>query len=95
MTVSFTSRVTTPDGVLMRQIDNEAVILNLNSELYFGLSAVGTRMWTLLISQPSIQIAFDKLLDEYDVAPNRLQQDMLALIAELEQHGLVKLEDSL
>lgn len=95
MTISFNSRVTTPDGVLMRQIDNEAVILNLNSELYFGLSAVGTRMWTLLTSQPTIQVAFDKLLEEYDVAPDRLQQDMLALIAELEQHGLVKLEDAL
>ena len=93
MTVSFASRVTTPDGVLMRQIDNEAVILNLNSELYFGLSAVGTRMWTMLTSQPAIQIAFDKLLDEYDVDPDRLRQDMLSLITELEQHGLVKLED--
>lgn len=93
MTVSFASRVTTPDGVLMRQIDNEAVILNLNSELYFGLSAVGTRMWTLLTSQPSIQAAFDNLLDEYEVAPDRLRQDMLTLIEELEQHGLVKLED--
>lgn len=94
MTVSFASRVTTPDGVLMRQIDNEAVILNLNSELYFGLSVVGTRMWTLLTSQPSIQAAFDNLLDEYEVAPDRLRQDMLTLIEELEQHGLVKLEDS-
>lgn len=93
MTVSFASRVTTPDGVLMRQIDNEAVILNLNSELYFGLSAVGTRMWTLLTSQPSIQAAFDKLLEEYDVDPDRLQQDMLTLITQLEQHGLVTLED--
>jgi hypothetical protein len=93
MTVSFASRVTTPDGVLMRQIDNEAVILNLNSELYFGLSAVGTRMWTLLISQPSIQTAFDNLLDEYEVAPDRLRQDMLTLIETLEKHGLVKLED--
>ena len=93
MTVSFASRVTTPDGVLMRQIDNEAVILNLNSEIYFGLSAVGTRMWTMLTSQPAIQIAFDKLLDEYDVDPDRLRQDMLSLITELEQHGLVKLED--
>jgi hypothetical protein len=43
----FSHRVEVPADVMMREIGGEAVIVNLDSESYFGLDDVGTHMWTL------------------------------------------------
>ncbi len=46
--VDFASRVAAPRHVLVRALDRESVLLNLETERYFGLDEVGTRMWQLL-----------------------------------------------
>ena len=91
--ISFSSKVVVPDTVLFRELDGEAVLLNLNTESYLGLDDVGTRMWTLLTTQPSIQVAYDALLVEYDVAPDVLRNDVEVLVGQMLEHGLVELKD--
>ena len=61
MTISFTDRVVVPDGVLISQLQEESVILNLDSERYYGLDDVGTRFLTVLTTSESIQAAHEKL----------------------------------
>jgi len=39
----FADRATVPTNVLIRFLDQESVLLNLNTEKYFGLDSVGTR----------------------------------------------------
>jgi len=89
---SFDKRVCAPEGVLVRELDGESVLLNLESETYFGLDEVGTRMWALLTAAPSIQAAYEALLVEYDVAPERLRQDLETLVAQLVDNGLLTLD---
>jgi hypothetical protein len=91
MTLSFNTRVSTPADVLIRDLDGEAVLLNLNSEAYFGLDEVGARMWHHLTTATTIQAAYEQLLAEYEVEPDRLRQDLLDLIEKLVTHGLVDL----
>jgi hypothetical protein len=93
MPSSFTARVTVPDDVLFRQLDQEAVILNLDSEIYFGLDAVGTDMWLALTTSESIQAGYEKLLEEYDVAPETLRADLEELIRKLAADGLLTVTD--
>lgn len=81
-----------PDAeVLFQEIGGEAVLLSLTRELYFGLDAVGTRAWLALTRDPSLQSAFDVLRTEYDVEPARLEQDLLALVGQLRDAGLVQI----
>ena len=87
--IPFNSHIAVPETVLSRELDGESVILNLETECYLGLDNVGTRMWALLTTEPSIQSAFEKLLAEYDVDPDTLRQDIDRLLSELVQHGLV------
>jgi hypothetical protein len=47
---------------LINLIEGESMLLNLNSEGYFGLDPVGTRMWTQLADSDSIQSAYEALL---------------------------------
>jgi hypothetical protein len=89
-TVSVAMRVSAPSGVLVQELDGESVFLNINSERYFGLDEVGTRMWQVLTTAESIQRACETLQEEFDVAPEQLRQDLLALIDKLVEHGLVE-----
>lgn len=91
--VPFSSRVVVPDTVLFRELDGESVLLNLKSESYLGLDDVGTRMWTVLTTQPSIQAAYEALLSEYEVAPDVLRNDVETLLGQMIEHGLVELTD--
>ena len=87
--MSFEQRVTTAPGVLVRVIGDEAVLLNLQSELYLGLDPVGTRMWTVLHDSPSIEEGYEVLKEEYDVEPDVLRQDLEAFLAELLEQSLI------
>ena len=86
----FSSRITTAPDVMFRIIGDEAVLLNLKSELYLGLNPVGTRFWTALHEAPSIQAAYESLLSEFDVAPERLRHDMDELLGQLLDQKLIE-----
>ena len=92
MAVDHTARVAIPDGVLFRELEGESVLLNLNSESYFGLDDVGTRMWSVLTTSESIQAAYERLLAEYKVEPDKLSHDLETLITKLIEQGLIKIE---
>jgi len=91
MEISFTDRVKVPDQVLISGLQGESVILNLNSERYFGLDDVGTRFLTVLTSANSIQSAYETLLKEYDVEGETLRQDLISIIEQLLDQGLVEI----
>jgi len=83
--------VSVPENVLFRELDGESVILSLESEAYFGLDDVGTRIWLQLTTQPTIQDAYDALLNEYEVEPDVLQTDVSKLVTELVAAGLLEI----
>ena len=82
--------ITIPDHVMLRELDNESVILNVDTEYYFGLDDVGTRMIKVLADCDSIQTAYDALVEEYDVDPETLRSDLKDLIERLAENGLVE-----
>ncbi|OLE09742.1 MAG: hypothetical protein AUI36_41315 [Cyanobacteria bacterium 13_1_40CM_2_61_4] len=92
MTHPFTSRVSVAPSVLFQVVGEEAVMLNLKTELFLGLDAMGTRMWTLLTESPSIQLAYNSLLGEYDVEPARLQRELNEFINKLLEQSLIELD---
>ena len=89
MTISFTDRVAVPDGVLISRLQEESVILNLESERYFGLDDVGTRFLSVLTSSDSIEAAYETLRQEYDVNPQALRADLHDLVEKLIDQGLL------
>jgi hypothetical protein len=91
--LSFAKRVSVPENVMVRQLEGESVILNLDTERYFGLDEMGTHMLTALTSSDSIQTACDALLEEYEVEPDLLRRDLGGLVGKLVEQGLVTIDD--
>lgn len=80
--------------VISQEISGETVILDLDSEYYFGLDAVGTRIWQLIRESADLHTIYTILLDEYEVDEARLRSDLEALIADACARGLLTLQDA-
>jgi Coenzyme PQQ synthesis protein D (PqqD) len=89
--LSLADRVGVPQHVLIRFLDRESVLLNIETERYFGLDETGTRMWQLVTAAPNIETAYHQLLDEYDVQAEPLRNDLIGLLGQLVESGLLQI----
>jgi hypothetical protein len=77
-------------GVVAADVGGELVMLSLRTGEYYGLNAVGSRVWELIAEPRPVMQVRDQLLAEYpDVEAVRVTRDLLALLAELEGAGLI------
>jgi hypothetical protein len=88
--VSFSNRASVPQHVLVRFLDREAVLLNLETERYFGLDETGTRMWQVVTAAPTIDAAYEELLAEFDVEAEELRANFAELLKRLMDNGLLE-----
>ena len=85
------SRIKVSDEVLFQELQDESVLLDLKSGVYFGLDAVGTRIWQLFAEHERLSDVASAIVAEFDVAEDRCTTDLLVLVADLERKGLVTL----
>ena len=89
MEINLNSRVRIQEDVLFQELQGEAVLLNLKTGVYLGLNQVGTRIWQLLQEDGTLQRVMDVMLQEYEVAQEKLQTDLLNLVGQMEKQGLL------
>jgi Coenzyme PQQ synthesis protein D (PqqD) len=92
--LTFSDRVVVPAHVLIRHLDGESVLLNLETEKYFGLDAMGTRIWEVVTQSASIEAAYATLVQEFEVEPEVLRANLAELIGRLTENGLLKLSSA-
>jgi hypothetical protein len=79
--------------VLFQEVSGETVLLDLDSEQYFGLDAVGTRVWQLIGAGATAEAVVDTLLAEYEVERDTLEADVDELLGRLAEAGLIRWVD--
>jgi hypothetical protein len=90
--MNLNQNITLSPEVISQEVSGETVLLDLESENYFGLDEVGTRIWQLIKETSDLKAIYQTLLTEYDVSEERLQQDLNTLLGEIAKLGLVTLE---
>ena len=83
-----------PEDILFRELEGEAVLLNLKSGVYFGLDPIGTRIWRLIQEKERLEAILQVLVQEYDVEEKKCREDLLHLFGELKKNGLVEVADA-
>ncbi len=73
--------------------DGESVLLDLETEEYFGFDEVGTRMWYLLTTGHSLEEAHGALLEEYAADPRQLRDDLEEFFCLLLRHRFIEVDD--
>lgn len=87
--MNLTSTVSIPPQVMARTVGEETVLLDLASGTYFGLDPVSTRIWHLLSEGNTVAAVCDNMLTEFDVTRDTLEADVMRLLGELRDKGLV------
>lgn len=79
------------EGIVFRELQDETVILNLETGTYFGLDPIGTRIWQLCQEKRLLRSVWETLQTEYEAPAEELEADLLGFVDELSQKGLVVL----
>jgi hypothetical protein len=77
-----------PD-VVFRDLEGEAVILDLASGTYFGLNEVGTRVWRLVDEGRDTAQIVDMVASEYQVDRATVARDVGRLLDDLSSRRLI------
>jgi hypothetical protein len=78
-----------PD-VVFRDLEGEAVILDLATGTYFGLNEVGTRVWRLVDEGRDAAQIVEAVAAEYDADRVTIEQDVARLLDALSARRLIE-----
>jgi hypothetical protein len=88
--INLNQKVEFSDSVFAQEVDGEMVLLDMESENYFGLDSVGSAIWNAIAEKKVLKDVYEKLLLEYDVEPEVLQKDLNDFVQKLVESGLVQ-----
>ncbi|MEW5828587.1 MAG: PqqD family protein [Chloroflexota bacterium] len=89
--LSLDTTVRIPAHVFFTSVDGASFLLDTRANAYFALEEVGGRFWDLLEDGQPLAAIHARLLDEYEVEPAELKRDLLELLDDLLENGLVEL----
>ncbi len=72
------------------ELDDGVTILNMADGMYYGLNSVGARIWGLIQEERKVFELLQSLLGQYHVEPTQCERDLLELLNQLIDHGLVE-----
>src|SRR5215470_14819153 len=82
------------ESVVAAGLDDETVLLNVETGIYFGLDAIGTQIWKAIETGAREGEIVDRLLDEYEVDPAQLRSDVIQFIDLLITKDLARVVDA-
>ena len=87
--INLDTKLNIPPQVMSRLVEDETVLLDLASGLYFGLEGVGQTIWESLSSGRSLSETVATITVEYDVDETQAEADVVAFAGELVERGLL------
>lgn len=78
------------DKILVQNLDEDAVMANIDSGYYFGVNKTSKRIWEIIATPNTIADICSCLLNEYNIDTVTCETQVMALINELVREGLVE-----
>ncbi len=75
--------------VAWRRVEEESVLLNVDTSEYYSLDPVGTQVWELLGQGEDEEGIAQALAEDYGVASARAASDVRALVSDLLREKLI------
>ncbi|HVM70235.1 MAG TPA: PqqD family protein [Anaerolineales bacterium] len=88
--LTLDAKLQIPSSVSFTFVDEDAILLNMHTNQYYLLDEVGARLLKLLKDGKTLRASYQLLLEEYEVTPAQLEQDILELLDGLKEQGLVE-----
>lgn len=73
------------------EMDEELVMMNLESNNYFGLNKIGRDIWERLEKPKTIEVLCQELTQKYDVSTKQCQKDVSTFLEKLQETNLIEI----
>src|SRR3954463_3837437 len=90
--ISKESTVVATKDQLSADLKGEAVILNCANGVYYGLNEVGNSVWSFVQEPRKVTEITAKIASEYEVAADVCERDVIELLGQLAQAGLIEIQ---
>lgn len=77
------------EGLVSTTIDDEIVILSIESGMYYGIDCIGSRIWDLIKTPTPLSVIIETLMEEFDVSRPTCEKDVFAFLTELQQEKVI------
>lgn len=91
--MNLNQKIIFSDTVVTQEVDEEIIILDMNTENYFGLNKIGSVIWQVIKEKPVLNEVYETLLERYDVESEVLMADLENFVEKLLKSGLAKTEE--
>ena len=83
-------RVEVAAGAIWREMENEVVILNVDTGVYYGISGAGRHIWLELVEHGLLEKAHASLQKKFEAEPDELQRDLESIVGQLVSKRIVR-----
>jgi hypothetical protein len=79
------------EELVSSDLDGETVMMSVKNGKYYGMDAIGSRIWALIKQPRSVSELCDILLEEFDVDCERCEGDVLIFLNKLAEDNLIRI----
>jgi hypothetical protein len=77
-------------GMTWRELDDQIVVLDLETSVYLNVTGSGAVVWLLLADGATLEAMVDAVVEAYDIDPETARTDLVAFLDDLRQRGLLR-----
>ena len=74
------------------EMGEDVVVLSMQRGAYFNLNPVGAFIWKKIQTPVSTQALRDAVLEEFEVPARECERDLLEILTELKDNGLLEIK---
>ena len=78
------------EELVSSDLDGETVMMSVKNGKYYGMDAIGSRIWALIKQPRSVADVCNILLEEFDVRREQCERDVLDFLNNLAEDKLVR-----
>jgi len=90
MAIALQNTVAQSSDPICAEVDGEVVMMSIAKGNYYGLDAVGGRIWQLLAAPVTVASVCETLLAEFAVERATCEADVLRFLEDLQVQGLIE-----
>lgn len=78
---------------LFAEVDDETVLMDINSSVYLGLNKVSTDLWQMLVNETSFETIIANLLEKYEIDKASCESEVTVVLQQMFNNKILLLVD--
>ena len=80
--------------VIFSDLEDEMIIMDMNSGKYFGLNETGAKIWSLFDKYGDLKEVVKALCEEYEISKEKCEKEVIRFLKRLQQKDLIHVEET-